>query len=156
MGLGHREERIMSTMITAPQDRAATPRDGAGSRDGAAPRDGERYAPAIELRLLCAHEARLVRRLAALDDAPALRGQILIALIGGQAVAALSLLDQRVVANPFLPTAESVALLRLRAGQLANGGTRSRFRRLIGDGRRRKGSSGRSGPPPSMARWPTR
>jgi hypothetical protein len=107
-------------MVTAPQDREAASRDGAGRRDG------EHCAPAIELRLLCPHEARLVRRLAALDDAPELSGEILVALIGGQAVAAFSLLDQRVVANPFLPTAEAVALLRLRAGQLADGGTRGR------------------------------
>jgi hypothetical protein len=122
----------MSMMVTAPQDLDA------------APRGGEDNAPAIELRLLCAHEARLVLRLAALDDAPALCGQILIALIGGQAVAALSLLDQRVVANPFLPTAEAVALLRLRAGQLASDGNRGRrFQRLIWEGWRGRRARGR-------------
>jgi hypothetical protein len=89
------------------------------------------YASAIELRLLCAHEAYLVGRLAQLDDAPELGGQVLIALIGGQAVAALSLDDQRVVANPFIPTSEAVALLHLRAKQLAKAERRPpRLRRL--------------------------
>jgi hypothetical protein len=104
-----------TTLDRDTRQRHATPSD-----------SGDRYASAIELRLLGTHEARLVRRLAALDDAPALDGQILVALIGGQAVAALSLADQRVVANPFLPTAEPVALLRLRAEQLARGSRRPR------------------------------
>jgi len=86
----------------------------------------------IELRLLGAHEAYLVRRLAALDDAPELEGQILVALVGGQAVAALSVRGRRVVANPFIPTSDAVALLRLRAAQLSNGRRRaSRLRRRI-------------------------
>lgn len=82
---------------------------------------GDLYASAIELRLLRTHEAHLVRRLAALDDAPELDGQVLVALMGGQAVAALSLRDRRVVANPFVPTSEAVALLRLRVAQLSEG-----------------------------------
>jgi hypothetical protein len=92
---------------------------------------GDLYASAIELRLLCTHEAWLVRRLAALDDAPPLHGQVLVAVIGGQAVAALSLCDQRAVANPFIPTAEAVALLRLRAAQLSDAPRRAlRFPRV--------------------------
>jgi hypothetical protein len=83
-------------------------------------------ASAVELRLLCTHEGWLVRRLAALDDAPALEGQVLVALIGGQAVAALSLRDQRVVANPFIPTSGAVALLRLRAQQVSDEPRRAR------------------------------
>jgi hypothetical protein len=61
----------------------------------------------------------VVRRLADLDDAPMLNGEILLALVDGQAIAALSLTDGRVVADPFLPTAEAVALLSLRASQLS-------------------------------------
>jgi hypothetical protein len=86
---------------------------------------------AIELRLLGAREDHLARRLAALDDAPELEGQILAALIGGQAVAALSLSDGRVVANPFVPTSEAVALLQLRAAQLSANGRRRRRRRSL-------------------------
>ena len=74
--------------------------------------------PTLALRLAHSDEAGLVRRLADLDDARMLDGEILLALVDGQAVAALSLTDGRVVANPFLPTAEAVALLTLRASQL--------------------------------------
>jgi hypothetical protein len=92
---------------------------------------GDRYASAIELRLLGTDEAGFVRRLAALDDAPALDGQVLVAIMGGQAVAALSLHDQRVVANPFIPTSEAVTLLRLRAAQLSSPARRAlRFPRV--------------------------
>jgi hypothetical protein len=70
---------------------------------------------AVALRLADPGEAHVVRRLAALDDAPELDGRVLLALIDGEAVAALSLRDGRIVANPFVPTQEPVELLRLRA-----------------------------------------
>jgi hypothetical protein len=73
----------------------------------------------VELRLARATETSVVRRLAELDSAPELTGEVVIALINGDAVAGLSLLDQRVVANPFVPTREAVALLRLRATHLS-------------------------------------
>jgi hypothetical protein len=76
-------------------------------------------APRIELRLAHADDAEVVNRLAALDSAPELTGQVLIALIDGEAVAGLSLPDRRVVANPFVATNEAVALLRLRAEHLS-------------------------------------
>jgi hypothetical protein len=73
----------------------------------------------IELRLAQPNEADLVRGLAELDSAPELTGQVVIALIDGDPVAGLSLVDQRVVANPFVATSEAVALLRLRAEHLS-------------------------------------
>jgi hypothetical protein len=48
-------------------------------------------ASSIELRPARVDEAHVVRRLAALDEAPALEGQVLLALVDGDAVAALSL-----------------------------------------------------------------
>ncbi len=72
----------------------------------------------IALRLAHPDDALVVRRLAALDDAPPLPGQVLIALLDGEPVAAASLSDGRTVANPFLPTADVVALLSMRARQL--------------------------------------
>jgi hypothetical protein len=78
-----------------------------------------RQTPRIELRLRNPDEAQVERRLAELDEAPELEGQVLLALIDGNAVAGLSLSDRRVVANPFVPTREAVALLRLRADQLS-------------------------------------
>ena len=72
----------------------------------------------LALRVADADEAPVVRRLAALDDSPPLDGEVLLALVDGEAVAAVSLDDGRVVANPFLPTADTVTLLSLRASQL--------------------------------------
>jgi hypothetical protein len=73
----------------------------------------------VELRRAAADEAGVVRRLAALDDAREPEGPVLLALLDGEAVAALSLRDGRVVANPFVATADAVALLRLRAAHLS-------------------------------------
>lgn len=73
----------------------------------------------VALRVAQDEEAPVVRRLAALDDSPPLDGDVLLAFVDGEAVAAVSLDDGRVVANPFLPTADTVRLLSLRAAQLA-------------------------------------
>jgi hypothetical protein len=77
------------------------------------------HNPTLALRVARDDEAPTVRRLAALDDAPPLKGEVLLALVDGEAVAATSLGDGRVVANPFVRTAETVRLLSLRASQLA-------------------------------------
>jgi hypothetical protein len=71
--------------------------------------------PTIALRPAVPDDAATVRRLAALDSAPAPRTPALIGLLDGAPAAALSLADGRVVADPFLPTADVVALLRRRA-----------------------------------------
>lgn len=89
------------------------------------------HSPAVALRLAHADEAHLVRRLAALDDAPVLEGPVLLALIDGQPVAALALRDERVVASPFVLTHEAVSLLRLRATQLSGGSSRRRLRTIV-------------------------
>jgi len=89
-------------------------------------------APTIELRLADSSEAGAVRLLAELDSAPELNGPVVIALIDGDAVAGLSLLDQRVVANPFIPTCDAVALLRLRAKHLSSVPADRRRRRVLG------------------------
>lgn len=78
---------------------------------------GNRNGARVELRRAAPDEAGVVRRLAALDDARELAGPVLLALLDDEAVAALSLRDGRVVANPFVATADAVALLRLRAAQ---------------------------------------
>lgn len=74
--------------------------------------------PTIALRLAHADERGAVERLARLDEAPAPAGDILLALVDGEPVAALSLADGSVVANPFTPTADVVDLLRVRAQRL--------------------------------------
>jgi len=83
---------------------------------------------AVELRPARDDEAAVARRLAQLDDAPELEGQVLLALVNGDAIAAISLTDRRVVANPFVRTQHAVTLLRMRADHLL-GGVRGRRRR---------------------------
>jgi hypothetical protein len=70
-------------------------------------------APEITIRQATSADAFSLRRLAALDDAPALRGEILLAEQAGDIRAALSLENARAIANPFAPTAELVEILRM-------------------------------------------
>ncbi len=70
-------------------------------------------APEITIRQATSADAFALRRLAALDDRPALRGEVLLAEQAGEVRAALSLDDGRAVANPFAATAELVAMLRM-------------------------------------------
>src|SRR6202042_1547165 len=72
----------------------------------------------IELRLARADESLVLHRLAQLDDAPDLDGDALMALIDGDPIAALSLSDRRVIANPFVRTEHAVSLLRIQADHL--------------------------------------
>jgi hypothetical protein len=53
--------------------------------------------------------------LAALDSAAPLTGDVLLAIAGGEVAAAMSLDTGAVVANPFVPTAHLVDLLRTAA-----------------------------------------
>jgi hypothetical protein len=75
----------------------------------------------LALRIAGPDDASALLRLAALDDAPALDSPVLLALLDGAAIAAISLRDGRVVADPFRPTADIVRLLVLRARQLTGG-----------------------------------
>jgi hypothetical protein len=59
-----------------------------------------------------------LRRLAALDSTRPLQGPALVAEVDGRAVAAIGLADGRVVADPFVKTAEVVELLKVRAGRM--------------------------------------
>ena len=60
-----------------------------------------------------------LRRLAALDSRRLPDGPLAVAEVAGELVAALSLADRRVVADPFRPTAHAVTLLEVHAAQLA-------------------------------------
>ena len=71
-------------------------------------------APEITIRQATSADAFALRRLAALDDARALRGEVLLAEQAGDIRAALSLENGRAIANPFAPTAELVEILRTR------------------------------------------
>jgi hypothetical protein len=66
-------------------------------------------------------DAPALWRLAALDDAARPRGAHLVAEVREEIVAALPLDGGRAIADPFRRTADLVALLELRASQLAAG-----------------------------------
>jgi hypothetical protein len=74
---------------------------------------------ALTVRFATAADAAALMDLARLDSARPLSGDRLVAEAVGRPVAALSLDDGRVVADPFRRTADAVALLRVRAAQQA-------------------------------------
>lgn len=88
-------------------------------------------APTIELRLARSDDNTIVRQLSALDCARSLKGDVVIAFCNGAPVAGLSLVDQRVVADPFVETQDAVALLRLRAEHLSRATHARRGRRRL-------------------------
>ena len=57
-----------------------------------------------------------LRRLAELDSSSAIATPALVSHVDGEAVAALSLVDGRAVADPFRHTAAILAILKLQAG----------------------------------------
>ena len=104
---------------------ARTPRTSSGLQTGVEPRRRGRSTaavdsarPAAAVRFAHPDEAETLRRLAQLDDAPELAGEILVATIGPDVVAAISRDDGRVVANPFVLTSDAVELLRRSATAL--------------------------------------
>jgi hypothetical protein len=75
--------------------------------------DGE-----LSIRRATARDTETVERLATLDSARVPEGELLIAEVDGEAVAAAPVEGGRPVADPFRRTAEIVSLLELRAAQL--------------------------------------
>jgi hypothetical protein len=82
----------------------------------------------IALRTAGSDEAAQLRQLAALDSARPLEGESLVALVDGRLVAAISLKDGRIIADPLAPTTEARGLLQTRAAQLAETPRRPRRR----------------------------
>jgi hypothetical protein len=64
-------------------------------------------------------DAWALTRLAGLDDAKPLTGEVLLAEADGKPVAAVEVATQRTVADPFEHSGAAAAVLRMRAGQLA-------------------------------------
>lgn len=73
---------------------------------------------AVAIRRAQDSDMPLLQDLAELDSARPLQGPVLVAVVEGHIWAAVALADERVVADPFLPTAPAVELLRLRVQQL--------------------------------------
>jgi hypothetical protein len=93
-------------------------------------RHATRYAGWDDCVVRYAHagDREAIFRLAQLDSARPPMGPLLVAESRGGIVAALPLAGGDPVADPFVPTAELVELLRLRAAQL--GGSPARRREL--------------------------
>ena len=81
-------------------------------------------SPTISFHHAGPHDADTVGRLAQLDSARDLRGDVVIGLVDGWAVAAISLEDHRVVADPFVRTADVAEMLRAYALSAATSGAR--------------------------------
>ena len=81
-------------------------------------------APAIRwqgltLRLATSADGSALARLADLEQTAQPAEPVLLGEVMHRTVAALSLSDGRVVADPFTPTAELIELMRLRARQIS-------------------------------------
>lgn len=69
--------------------------------------------PEITIRSARPSDAGALQRLAQLDSQRVPAGDLLVAVVGGELVAAVS--SEGVIADPFRPTADVVDLLRMRA-----------------------------------------
>jgi hypothetical protein len=70
-------------------------------------------APPLTLRLATPDDAETLRLVAEVDSAPRPPAEpVLVAELGERMVAALSLSDGSVVADPFVPTADVIATMR--------------------------------------------
>jgi hypothetical protein len=76
-------------------------------------------SPQITIRAADNTDVFALRRLAALDDRPALGGSALVAEEQGELRAAIDVDSGRVIADPFAPTADLVDLLRVQRGHVA-------------------------------------
>jgi hypothetical protein len=72
----------------------------------------------LTIRRARPEDARVLRDLAALDSARPLAGDALVAESAAGPIAALELGTGRGVADPFVPSAAAIEVLRVRAGQL--------------------------------------
>ena len=75
-------------------------------------------AAILAIRPATQDDELIVARLAALDSAPVPAGDLLLGVVDGRPLAALSMSTAAVVADPFACTAELVGLLRQRAARL--------------------------------------
>jgi hypothetical protein len=103
--------------------------------------DDSTYSP-ITIRPADREDLVALGRLAQLDSRPVPEGELLVALVGGEAQAAISLPSGQTIADPFQRTAELVGMLTM---------SRSRLR---GKARPRRGLKGLLGKRGSSAPQP--
>jgi len=87
---------------------------------------------ALTIRQSAAHDADALTGLAELDSSRPLRQPALVAEVGDEIWAAVSLRDERVVADPFRPSGAVVPVLVERARQLRRTERRERARQRFG------------------------
>ena len=88
-------------------------------------------APSVLIRAARGSDGAELERLAQLDSAELPAGSLLVAEADGRIVAAIASSTGEAIADPFLPTADVVALLELRAaGAHASRSRRSSARRI--------------------------
>lgn len=78
----------------------------------------DRRWTAVVIRPAVSADTATLRQLAHLDSARPLRGEVVMAEQGGAPVAAISLSDGRLIADPFTSTLDVAELLHIRAAQL--------------------------------------
>ena len=81
-------------------------------------------APSVLIRAARGSDGAELERIAQLDSTHVPAGSLLVAEADGRLVAAIASSSGEAIADPFLPTADVVALLKLRAGRA--GATRGR------------------------------
>jgi hypothetical protein len=91
----------------------------------------------IKIRLTGPDDAPILHRLAALDSAEVPSGWMLLAEVGDEPWAAVEVRTGVAIADPFHPTADIVALLRMRAARLRGEEERRVLRRASLAWRRR-------------------
>jgi len=84
----------------------------------------------LVLRRAAAEDEGALARLARLDSAPRLTGEVLVAEVDDHIVAAIPVGGGRAIADPFRPTADVVELLRARAERVGAPAARVRRPRL--------------------------
>ncbi len=98
-------------------------------------------APSVLIRAARGSDGDALAELAQLDSSVVPAGSLLVAEADGRLVAAIASSTGEAIADPFLPTADVVALLRLRAA-----GTRApRARRTLAGRSARAGRRGHTG-----------
>src|SRR3954452_12393932 len=89
----------------------------------------------LVIRLATQADQVPLTRLAQVDSAPPLEGRVVLVEADGGIRAALALADGRAIADPFIRTAEMLAVLETRAAQLSAANTSAPARpigRLLG------------------------
>ncbi len=98
----------------------------------------------VTVRMAAPTDRVALERLAALDSARVPSGALVVAAVAGTIQAAQPVSGDRAIANPFVPTADLVDLLRVRARQLRDAGVDARESTAVIKLRRRTALADRS------------